>query len=401
MASAPHRPHLLARSRTAKLADRLIAGIWAKGLHQRPALEPDALWKIGAKGFTANDECFARSEEDVADFRQRLDVLCRSLREEAQLNALGHTMAYGQITAAIRMRHTLGRMWSRTAGIERTPIAPPIIVVGQMRAGTTRMHRLLAADPAHAGTRLYCGLNPVRPRMDTRPVKTLIGLEIARRINPWIDSLHPFGATRVDEEIAWLSHTLLPCALEAQYRIPSYIAFSEARDPAPVYREFARILRSDAAQMRNAALPRVLKCPQYAEDLPALLALFPDARVVVTRRDNAQVLASTVSVAACQMAYQSDHAQLEIIEREWQRKLDLRDRRITQALADFSGPLAEVEFEALNNDWEREMIGVYRNLGLELTSEALAAMRAEQGKAASSPHHSHRPSYSSLADNKA
>src|SRR5690606_22138277 len=115
------------------------------------------------------------------------------LQDEAQLNNLGLVLAYGQLITAIRTRHALGRLWRENPGIEQTPIAPPIIVVGQMRAGTTRLHRLLAADPAHCGTPLYRALDPVRPRVDLRPVKTVAGLALARRINPWIDTLHPFG----------------------------------------------------------------------------------------------------------------------------------------------------------------------------------------------------------------
>lgn len=390
MAALPPRPHPLTRSRTAQRADSVLAAIWDKGLHSQPVLEPEALWAVGARGFGPQDESFGRSAEDVADFRERLAVLCRSLREEARLNALGHTLAYGQVTAAIRMRHALGRLWQRQRGLDRAKIAPPIIVVGQMRAGTTRMHRLLAADPAHAGTLLYHGMNPVRPWPDVRPLKTAIGLALARRINPWIDTLHPFGARRVDEELPWLAHALSPVALEAQYRIPAFIAFSEARDAGAVYREFARTLRTDAVLMKNAHLPRVLKCPQFAEDLPALLTQFPDARVVVTRRDGDAVLASTVSLVASQMAYQSDHADIGVIEAEWRRKLALRDARMASALADWQGPLAEVHFDDLNADWEGAIARVYAALELDLTPAALAAMRAEQGRAETSPHHAHR-----------
>lgn len=368
----------------------MLAAIWDKGLQPQPALEPAALCAVGAKAFGPQDEAYGRSEEDVADFRERLAVLCQSLREEARLNALGHTMAYGQVTAAIRIRHALGRLWQRQPGLHRAKIAAPIIVVGQMRAGTTRMHRLLAADPAHAGTLLYHGMNPVRPWPDIRPLKTAIGLALARRINPWIDTLHPFGAMRVDEELPWLGHALCPVALEAQYRIPAYVAFSEARDAGAVYREFARTLRTDAVLMKNAHVPRVIKCPQFAEDLPALLAQFPDARVVVTRREGGAVLASTVSLVASQMAYQSDHADLAAIQAEWQRKLALRDQRMTAALAAWSGPVAEVHFDDLTADWEREIARVYSALEIDLTPQAMAAMRAEQGRAETSPHHAHR-----------
>lgn len=386
---APPRPHPLARSRAAARADRAIAAMWARGLTERPPLDPDFLWAKGSKGFGPEDERSIRSADEVADFRNRLASLCRSLREEADLNALGHTMAYGQLVAAIRKRHALGRLWRERPHLAATPIAPPIVVVGQMRAGTTRMHRLLAADPAHAGT-LFCNSHdPVPRRPDTRPLRSVVGLAIARRINPWLDTLHPFGATRVDEEIGWLAGALDACTYEAQYRIPSFIEDNEARDAGPVYREFARILRTDAATMGNADRPRVLKCPQFAEDLPELLSVFPDARLVVTRRDHDEVLASTVSMVACQMAFQTDSANLPQIETEWERKLALRAARVEQALAAACAPVAEVEFAALGADWRGEMARVYAALGLDLTRETLALMAAEQKRSEGGDHVGH------------
>lgn len=386
----PPRTHLLTRSRTAVLADHAFGRLWRTGIDSPPRLEADFLWTRATRRFSGADEQSGRSPHEVADFRQRLDLLCRSLRDEARLNNLGLVLAYGQITTAIRTRHALGRLWRQKPGIGQTPMAPPIIVVGQMRSGTTRLHRLLAADPAHGGTPLYRAFDPVRPAVDLRPVKTMAALALARAVNPWIDALHPFGALRVDEEISWLGHALIPAALEAQYRIPSYIAASEARDAAPAYREFARVLRTDAALSGTAHLPRVLKCPQYAEDLGPLLRQFPDARLVVARRDHEAVLASTVSLVASQMACQSGHADLPAIEREWRRKIALREERMAQGLAQFAGPVAEVHFRALDQDWQGEMVRVYRQLGLDLSVQAQAAMSRLQQAARRSPHRQHR-----------
>lgn len=380
---APPRLHPLAVSRTARLANRAIEWIWQNGLDEKPRLEPDYLWRIGSRGFGPEDEAGGRQPEDIADFRERLDRLCASLQEEARLNALGHTLAYGQLTAAIRKRHALGRLWRKRPELARTPIAPPIVVVGQMRSGTTRLHRLLAADPAHAGTRFCDAFDPLPNRPDWRPLKAAGALWIARRINPWLDGLHPFGATRPDEEIHWLSAALSPTAYEAQWRIPSYVRWSEARDAAPVYHEFARILRTDAATRGNNDRPRVLKCPQFSEDLSTMLAEFPGARLVLTERDIEAVLASGVSLISSQSAFQSDQRSLAAVETEWKRKLALRAARIEAAAPD--GP-PRVSFQEIGADWRGTIARIYRQLGLELTEAALAAMEAEQGIAARDPH---------------
>ncbi len=386
----PERDHPLARSRTAAWADRTLRALWDRGITPKPPLDPDFLWAKGARGFAAEDERSIRSKEEVADYRTRLERLCRSLREEAQLNGLGHTLAYGQLTSAIRKRHALGRLWTGGPKLAHTEIAPPIIVVGQMRAGTTRLHRLLAADPRHAGTRFCDSHDPVPSRPDCRPLKSATALIIARRINPWLDALHPFGATRVDEEIGWLSAALSPCAFEAQWRLPSFVAFSEARDNGPIYAEFARILRSDAASRGNAGRPRVLKCPQFAEDLPALLRHFPDARLVVARRDSDAVLDSSVSLVASQTAFQSDHAKMTHIAAEWRRKLARRAECMQNFLANHGGPVACVDFDSLSADWRGEIARVYEALDIPLTDAALAAMTVEQNRSAGGAHHGHR-----------
>ena len=385
----PPRPHPLARSRLSERAGALVENLWDRGVTPKPPLEPDFLWGVGSKGFDPADEHSIRPAEDPADFRDRLDKLCQSLRDEAQLNPLGHTMAYGQITGAIRRRHALGRLWRERPELAATPLAPPVIVVGQMRAGTTRMQRLIAADPAHAGTRFCDSHLPVPQRPDLRPLKAAAMLAMARRINPWLDTLHPFGPTRTDEEIGWLAAALDACTYEAQYRIPGYVAWSEARPAHAVYREFDRLLRTDAAIHGNAARPRVLKCPQFCEHLPALLEQFPDARVVVTHREHREVLASSVSMVAAQSAFQCDTLSLEMIEAEWRRKIALREERVEAALVRWTGPVARVDFAALSADWRAVMAQAYAALGLDLTPEALAAMEREQAKAAGDAHHAH------------
>ena len=102
-----------------------MAWTWSSGLSARPPLEPEFLWAKGSVGYDADDERSGRAAEDVADFRERLAALCTALREQAQLNALGHAMAYGQLKAAIRTRLALGRLWRRRPRSQRPPRRHP------------------------------------------------------------------------------------------------------------------------------------------------------------------------------------------------------------------------------------------------------------------------------------
>lgn len=393
----PDRPHPLARSALVGRLNGWLEAAWRRGALSRPSLDPAALWAKAEKKVAARGQEDGRTAEDAADFRLRLERLCTALESEAALNPLGRAMAHGQLVRVIGQRLRLGKLWADRPELSATPCAPPILVVGQMRAGTTRIHRLLSADPAFAATRFCDSWYPVPQRRDFRPAWSALSLFLGRRLNPWLDTIHPFGTTRPDEELGWLAAALDHSAYEAQWRIPAFTAWSEARDAAPVYREFARILSTDAAHHGNTARPRVMKTPQFAEDMAAILAQFPTARVVVARRDVADVAASSASLVANQMAIQTDDADLAWIEGECARKVALRASRMEGALARFGGPVAEIDFTALDSGWEGEMERVYAALGLNFTPAARAAMAQEQEKAARSPHHAHSQTYRSFA----
>ena len=148
-------------------------------------------------------------------------------------------------------------------------------------------------------------------------------------------------------------------------------------------------MRTDAAHHGNADKPRVLKVPQFAEELPALLAQFPNARLVVANRHDEDVLHSSMSVVANQMTIQSDEVDLEWIEAEWRRKLELRHSRVQAALADFNGAVAHVHFDELGADWESEIARIYRELDIELTPQASANMAKELTSSKGGAHSAH------------
>ena len=385
----PLRDHPLARGKLADRSNAFLARAWDRGWLPPPDLDPQALWAIAERAHGDDVEAAGRSDEDVADFRERLERICASVQQEADLNALGQAMAWGQLSRVVNNRLAFGKLWKARPELLDTRLAPPIIVLGHMRSGTTRIHKLLAADPAHSHTRYQDAFHPIPSIPGMNRTKSAIELAMLGALNPWMQSIHPMAPRAVEEELAWISAALHHSIYESQWHIPSYSAWSEARHPAPIYREFARILRSDAANRCLADKPRVLKVPAFTEDIPALLAEFPDARLVIAERDHAAVHRSAVSLSANQMAVQSDSCDLARIEALWSHKIELREARMEAALKDWSGPISRLSFDALTADWEREITRCYSELGLDLSPQALAAMRQQMAASASSQHHDH------------
>ena len=388
----PVRTHPLARGAMAQRASDFLGKAWAKGWLPPPDLDPDALWALAAKPLGAAAEAAergGRAEADVADFRERFARLIAAVTDEAELNPLGRTMAWGQLHRAVKNRLALGALWHAQPNLLETALAPPIIVIGHMRSGTTRIHKLLAADPAFSHTRYCDAFHPVPARFGANRLASAFELAMLGLLNPWMQSIHPMAPAAVEEELAWLSAALHHSIYESQWHVPSFSAWSEARDPAPIYREFVRILKTDAANRGNAARPRVMKVPAFAEDLATLLAAFPDARLVLAHRDHEAVLRSAVSLAANQMAVQSDACDMAAIEARWRHKIALREDRLARALADWQGPVARLEFEQINADWESAIRECYAALGLTLTPTALAAMRRVMAASEGGRHRAH------------
>ncbi|MEL6542404.1 MAG: sulfotransferase [Pseudomonadota bacterium] len=392
MGALPARDHPLARSTRIERANRFFERAWEKGWLPPPVLQPETLWQSAASplGAEARDaEIAGRRPEDVADFRERLTRIAAAIHQDADLNALGRVMAYGQLERVIRNRLLLGQKWTRDPSLLATRIAPPIIVIGHMRSGTTRIQKLLAADPAHSHTRYCDAFHPVPGSLIWRRAKAAGEIAFLKALNPWLQSIHPIASGEVEEELGWLAGALQHSIYEAQWRIPSYSAWSEQRNASSIYRELARVLRTDAAHRRLADRPRVMKVPVFSENLPELLAEFPDAKLIVAERDHDAVHRSAVSLVANQMAVQSDSCDLAAIETEWHRKIALREERREAALRNWAGPITRLSFDELTADWESAITRAYADLGMNLTEPALAAMRALMAQSGKGAHQAH------------
>ena len=86
--------------------------------------------------------------DDFGDdwFERPFDALLDSVKSEAWLNAAGDLSAMKQFHHILRDR-LYAQMWfKRHPEILARPLRNPVVIVGPMRSGTTRLHRLLAGD---------------------------------------------------------------------------------------------------------------------------------------------------------------------------------------------------------------------------------------------------------------
>lgn len=318
--------------------------------------------------------------DDFGDawFERPMDVLLDAVRGEARLNDAGTFAAEKQFHHVLRDRLYTQMWFDRHPEILARPIKNPVVIVGPMRSGTTRMHRLLAADRRFAHLRSFETISPVpRPGFeevmagkaaDFRPKLAGRIMKVARLANPRTLSIHPTGPYEPEEELGLLVASMWGMKHEAQWTVPTYARWCEGEDATPAYRHMANLLRLIGwSQQESSLRPWILKTPQHMLDLPALLNVFPDARVIFTHRDPRQVVGSAASLAWNQTIIYSDHADPDRVGREWLRKTELMISRMMRARRDMAPDrVIDVRYEDMDRDWRGTMTRLYRFLGLDM-----------------------------------
>lgn len=320
--------------------------------------------------------------DDFGDpwFEGPMGVLLESVRAEARLNDAGTFAAEKQFHHVLRDRLHAQMWFERHPEILARPIPHPVVIVGPMRSGTTRLHRLLAADRRFAHLRSFETISPVpRPgfeevmagrEADFRPKLAARIMKVAKLANPRTLSIHPTGPFEPEEELGLLVASMWGMKHEAQWTVPGYARWCEGEDATPAYRHMANLLRLIGWSQQESSLRTwILKTPQHMLDLPALLKVFPDARLIFTHRDPRQVVGSAASLAWNQTIIYSDHAKPAAVGREWLRKTELMVSRMMEVRRAISPERAiDVHYDDMDSDWRGTMARVYRFLGLEMDS---------------------------------
>lgn len=368
---------------TSLLIRSLNAGLqrcWASGILDEPSLDPDALLQKAAEKLTALPE--------GGDWREAFRLLTDDLRHHAKLNPLGRSIAHGQLVRILRQRSVAASLWRRTPAILEDPVPAPVIILGHMRTGTTRLHRMLACDPRFSFTRMHETLAPLTPVRHQAIASATMIQGFINACNPQLKRIHPTSALAAEEEFGLHAFSFHGAMFEAQWDVPQFTAYCEHRDLSEVYAEFRRLVQTLRWRRRDCRdKVQLLKAPQFMQEIEAVLGAFPGARIVWMRRDLEEVAASSASLVWNQRRIQSDVVDRRTIGSTWLRKTQVRQRRAIEALQGQPVPTIAVDYTAMNDDWLREIRRVYHFLGIDLSN---AVVRRMSRVAGSQMHEGHR-----------
>ena len=236
------------------------------------------------------------------EYHEGLRVLLADYEASAGLTGAGSYMHRSFVRGALVARLLSESGFHRFPEYVDVEISRPVFVTGLPRTGTTALHRLLTADPAHQGPELwlmeYPQPRPPRSAWESDPVFS--GIQSAYREhhveNPEFMGIHYIDAAEVEECWRLLRQSGTSVGYESVGYLPGYSAWLAGQDWTGAYRRHKRNLQ--LIGLNDPHRRWVLKNPSHLVGLDAIMRVYPDALVVQTHRDPRVAVASACSLAA-------------------------------------------------------------------------------------------------------
>lgn len=331
------------------------------------------------------------------DYQDGLAALLESYEADENLTPLGSKMSRVFLRGALAARLISEAGWRQHPDYAAVGIDRPIFVTGLPRTGTTALHRLLTADPAHQGLDLWLTQAPQpRPPRDTweaNPVYAQLQAAYAQHHveHPEFMGVHFIAADQVEECWQLLRQSMRSISFECLAHLPTYSSWLSAQDWTSAYGRHRRNLQLIGLQDEGRRW--VLKNPSHLFALDELLTAYPDALVIQTHRSPRQAIASACSLAAHATEGWSHTFTGAIIGRD---QLELWARGLEHFMAvrarHDKARFCDVQYAEFIADPVGTIEAVYGQFGIPLSGQADDAMRAMQAGSAADggPQPAHR-----------
>lgn len=173
--------------------------------------------------------------------------------------------------------------------IEAIEIKRPLIIAGLPRTGTTISFDLLSLDPAARFPREWEWLFPW-PAPEVSTIDDNERGDMLNRMNqrmveasPEITTIHRFDAYAGGECNGGMMHHFSSANFVAEFGANSFVDWLVGTRAEGQYADHKRLLQQFSWKGPHGRW--LLKSPQHLFDLPGLLDVYPDARIVWTHRD--------------------------------------------------------------------------------------------------------------------
>lgn len=309
----------------------------------------------------------------AAPFAESLEVLCRSLAEEACLTPAGAEKAEALLVDHLAERLRLEDFIARHPEVPYQPLAPAIFLVGMPRSGTTALAQHLSEDEGLRSIPRWESKSLTPPEQgahtdaDPRIAASRGEFEAAFAAMPWRQKILPNNHDDPAEHGLLMALTFLNLQWPTLFHVPGWTAWVLEQDLTPGYAYLRRVLK--VLQWAKRAKRWSLKLPPDLFALDVIAREFPDSVFVWAHR-NPVASISSVSSLCTQVREKQGGAlvdpltigpeQLEFQALACDRGMAARDA------------LGEERFvDIWQSDLGRDMVGtisgLYDRLGLEMS----------------------------------
>ncbi len=293
-------------------------------------------WKntyfLGTKINLDKDHLISRARKQTGlksfgeDFwEEPLVRLLEAIEQEAHLHPVGRFITQQRMTSLLAIRLRAEEGFKRHPEILEQDLYPVQLICGLQRTGTTKLQRLLSADPDNRVILSWEAINPV-PLSD-KPTETeqrkkaaRLSEKALRLMAPGFFSIHPVEYEKPEEDILLLDTTFLSTTPEATMYVPSYASWLEKTDQSPAYAYLVKLLKY--LQFQRPAKRWVLKSPHHMEFPDLAKKHFGDIHYIWTHREIHESLPSFLSMVAHSQTIFSDQTTLERVAQHWVRKTE-------------------------------------------------------------------------------
>lgn len=236
-------------------------------------------------------------------YLEGLRRLLYSYDHEARLHRTGKMVAAYQTVGLLATRLRTQQWFEMRPDSANIEIKRPIIITGMVRTGSTALHYLMGANPDMQCLQYWLGLHP-QPRPPRAYWDAATDFQHARLE---LDMMYRAGKNMLEA-----IHHMTPGGPDESGRILG-LGFSDDRfevvSTVPTYSEwYANTVHRETYALHKRTIQLVgsyepetrwlLKYPVHLRNLDALLETYPDACIIWTHRDPADVLPSYVSLCA-------------------------------------------------------------------------------------------------------
>jgi hypothetical protein len=333
---------------------------------------------------------------DIGDpsILEGLGILLKSYKDEAKYTERGSQIAHAELVTQMANRMKVEDWLAKHPELLARPVEKPLFVFGLPRTGTTLLINLLASDPGRIAFRRWLAYDPVPPPM---PEEIHAGpryqamqdkTQMALKFMPEIAAIHYEDADSPTECQFAMAPSFCAQVYESQADVPGYRQwFYHEADYLPAFRFQKRLL-----QMLQANTPGrwTLKNPWHPLFLDALTEVFPDAQLVMTHRDPAEVVGSICSLIKHVRGVYSDDVDLHKIGRTFIETFHwMIDRQQAFRAKHGQDSILDIQYADVMRDPLREVRRIYDRFDEPFTPEAAAAMDAYMAANPKGKHGSH------------